>query len=112
MGRFDSLTQLTKPPARPVPSAERSAQSASVSSSAPATPTAPDPVASTTSHVTTHARTRRDKIRHPFEIYQDQLDTLRERAYHERREGKTGSMSRMVREALDSYLNKPPSADD
>src|SRR5512135_517134 len=109
MGRFDSLTQLTKPPARPVPPAERSPQPAQTSSTTPVDTSRPSAPVTAASPTITR---RRDKIRHPFEIYQDQLDTLRERAYHERREGKTGSMSQMVREALDRYLSKTPSADD
>src|SRR5436305_769119 len=42
---------------------------------------------------------RKIKQRHPFDIYQDQLDTLRQIAAEERIRGELGSMSAMVREA-------------
>ena len=42
--------------------------------------------------------------RNSFEIYEDQMDSLRRCAYEEKMEGKIGSMSRMVREAIDTYL--------
>lgn len=41
------------------------------------------------------------KQRHPFDIYRDQYDALQELALEERKQGGTGSMSAMVREALD-----------
>ena len=47
---------------------------------------------------------RKIKQRHPFDIYQDQLDTLRQIAAEERMKGELGSMSAMVREAIDVYL--------
>jgi hypothetical protein len=46
------------------------------------------------------------KQRHPFDIYADQLDSLRERSLEERKQGGIGSMSAMVREAIDDYLAK------
>ncbi len=46
------------------------------------------------------------KQRHPFDIYADQLETLRQLALDERREGGIGSMSAMVREAIDDYVAK------
>lgn len=49
---------------------------------------------------------KRQMIRHPFELYMDQLDRLRERAEEQRRAGEPGSMSRMVREAIDRYLDE------
>jgi hypothetical protein len=42
--------------------------------------------------------------RHPFEIYQDQLDELRRFADLEKRNGGPGSMSAMVRELLDRFI--------
>jgi hypothetical protein len=50
--------------------------------------------------------TKRLIIRHPFEIYQDQLESLRHLSVEERKEGGTGSMSKMVREAIDNYLKQ------
>jgi hypothetical protein len=44
------------------------------------------------------------KQRHPFDIYQDQYDTLKQMALEERKQGGVGSMSAMVREALDSFI--------
>jgi len=54
---------------------------------------------------------RRRMIRHPFELYMDQLDRLREAAEEQRRRGGAGSMSRMVRDAIDRYLNEQSPAD-
>jgi hypothetical protein len=44
--------------------------------------------------------------RNSFEIYEDQMDSLRKLSYEEKMEGKLGSMSNMVREAIDNYLRK------
>lgn len=46
--------------------------------------------------------------RNSFEIYEDQMNSLRELSLEEKMEGKLGSMSSMVRAALDSYLQKNP----
>ena len=47
---------------------------------------------------------RRTMIRHPFEIYQDQIEALRQLAAKERMQGGVGSMSQMVRAAIDRML--------
>ena len=44
--------------------------------------------------------------RNSFEIYEDQMDSLRKLSYQEKMEGKLGSMSSMVRIAIDNYLLK------
>ena len=44
--------------------------------------------------------------RNSFEIYEDQMDSLRKLSLHEKMEGKLGSMSQMVREAIDTYLKE------
>ena len=44
--------------------------------------------------------------RNSFEIYEDQMGSLRRLSYVEKMDGKLGSMSGMVREALDEYLQK------
>jgi len=44
--------------------------------------------------------------RNSFEIYEDQMDSLRKRSLEEKMEGKLGSMSQMVREAIDAYLKE------
>jgi hypothetical protein len=50
---------------------------------------------------------RRIVTRNSFEIYEDQMDSLRNLSYEEKKQGKVGSMSAMVREAIDTYiLNK------
>jgi len=53
---------------------------------------------------------KRQMIRHPFELYMDQLDALRTLAEDQRRRGEPGSMSRMVREAIDRFLDDQPPA--
>jgi hypothetical protein len=47
--------------------------------------------------------------RNAFEIYEDQMDRLRKLSLEEKMNGKLGSMSAMVREAIDSYLLKKSS---
>ena len=44
--------------------------------------------------------------RNAFEIYEDQMDRLRKLSIEEKMNGKLGSMSAMVRDAIDSYLQK------
>jgi hypothetical protein len=46
------------------------------------------------------------KQRHPFDIYQDQYETLQQLALEERKQGLVGSMSAMVREAIDALIEK------
>ena len=52
------------------------------------------------------ANGKRIITRNSFEIFEDQMDSLRDRSYQEKRAGKIGSMSAMVREAIDAYLKK------
>jgi hypothetical protein len=47
--------------------------------------------------------------RNSFEIYEDQMDSLRKISFHEKMEGKLGSMSQMVRDAIDNYLKEKTS---
>ena len=49
---------------------------------------------------------RRIITRNSFEIYEDQMDDLRREAYEEKLAGGIGSMSKMVRDAIDTYLEK------
>jgi hypothetical protein len=44
--------------------------------------------------------------RNSFEIYEDQMDSLRKHSFKEKMEGKLGSMSQMVRDAIDTYLKE------
>ncbi len=46
------------------------------------------------------------KQRHPFDIYEDQYDSLRELSLADRKRGGMGSMSAMVRQALDEFIAK------
>jgi hypothetical protein len=47
---------------------------------------------------------RKIKTRHPFDIYEDQLEELRKLSMEDHMQGGYGSMSAMVREALDAYI--------
>jgi hypothetical protein len=55
---------------------------------------------------TTTAVKRVMKSRHPFDIYHDQYESLKELALEERMRGGEGSMSAMVREANDAFIHK------
>ena len=50
------------------------------------------------------------KQRQPFDIFEDQYRQLKQIADSERTLGLPGSMSRMVREAIDQYLKKKRNA--
>jgi hypothetical protein len=52
------------------------------------------------------AQKRPVKPRHGFDIYWDQYEALVKWSEEEKLQGGTGSMSRMVREALDDYIAK------
>jgi hypothetical protein len=47
--------------------------------------------------------------RNSFELYEDQMDSLRKLSLQDKMEGKLGSMSQMVREAIDTYLKQKAS---
>lgn len=48
---------------------------------------------------------KRERKRHPFDIYRDQLETLIQmKSTHMMKTGEMKSMSEMVREALDRYI--------
>jgi hypothetical protein len=49
---------------------------------------------------------RKIKPRWPFDIYVDQIEELRKLSVEERMQGGTGSMSAMVREAIDAFIAK------
>jgi len=49
---------------------------------------------------------RKMKQRHPFDIYNDQYEELKQLALEDRMRGGAGSMSAMVREALDDFIAK------
>ena len=54
----------------------------------------------------THSSHRRHLIRHPFEFFEDQVDQLRRLALEAQLRGEKVSMSEMVREAIETYLQK------
>ena|SRR5271166_1715708 len=54
----------------------------------------------------TNSNKRYMKQRHPFDIYQDQYDSLKELAIEDRKQGGLGSMSAMVREAIDKLISE------
>jgi len=74
----------------------------SVQTEAKATPVPPVRVVPPIPHAP--SRKRIMKQRHPFDIYQDQYESLKHLATEDRKEGGIGSMSAMVREALDTYI--------
>lgn len=49
---------------------------------------------------------RKIKSRHAFDIYEDQVEALQQLALEDRMQGGAGSMSKMVREAIDDYIAK------
>ena len=52
----------------------------------------------------TAASKRKMRQRHPFDIYTDQYEELKQLALEDRMRGGVGSMSAMVREALDTFI--------
>lgn len=90
----------TPAPVSPTPAVSQSSKShseAEKEARTPRTPVRPD---------------RRQMIRHAFEMYLDQLDALRTLADDQRRRGEPASMSRMVREAIDQYLDRQADSPD
>lgn len=49
---------------------------------------------------------RRIITRNAFELYEDQMDSLRRLAMDEKLDGRLGSMSAMVREAIDTFIKQ------
>ncbi len=59
--------------------------------------------------VDTYARSpvrKRTITRYSFEFFQDQLETLKKYSLDDQIRGERGSMSQMVREAIDTYISK------
>ncbi len=54
--------------------------------------------------VRTPVRVKRTITRYAFEFFQDQIERLKKFSLDEQLVGEKGSMSQMVREALDSYI--------
>jgi hypothetical protein len=68
------------------------------------TPSSVPDGASPTSYPSVMPKKREIKRRQPFDVYQDQVDLLKKLSLRDQMNGEIGSMSRMVREALDNYL--------
>src|SRR5688572_17302623 len=107
MGRFDSLTSLGQPSALVAPepgSAEKPAPVAKEQRPKPQKgDPSPSPYPSPFNQPSPKAA-RKIKDRHPFDIYEDQYESLKRIADEERAQGLPGSMNRMVREGIDMYL--------
>ena len=74
----------------------------------PAPPVTPKEALPERSNARTGERLNGKRIitRNSFEIYEDQMESLRKLSFRDKMEGKLGSMSAMVREAIDTYLKK------
>jgi hypothetical protein len=111
MGRFDALLTIDtkKEAAGEGPEQRR------------ATPPAPDPQAKRptgqpkqelperpNARTPVRANGKRIITRNSFEIYEDQMDALRRRSMDEKLDGRLGSMSAMVREAIDRFIKDEP----
>lgn len=74
----------------------------------------PEPSHSSRTGVRAYGRTtqRRTITRYAFEFYQDQIETLRRVALEDKFNGEKGSMSEMVREAVDLYIAKRVKTDE
>lgn len=55
---------------------------------------------------------KRIRKRHAFELFQDQIESLKKLARSDEDRGGQGSMSQFVREAIDSYLAKKNRTDE
>jgi hypothetical protein len=110
MGRYDTLLGLGNNTPKPQEQAAAPQQQPVSTPAQPIQQQPERPNASTPqrSNARTPERvtTKRIITRNSFEVYEDQMDSLRDRSYQEKRAGKIGSMSAMVREAIDAYLKK------
>jgi hypothetical protein len=100
MGRYDILLGHDNPkPPEQAPQPQQSAGS-------PPIPAVRQQSERPNERTPERANGKRIITRNSFEIFEDQMDSLRDRSYQEKRAGKIGSMSAMVREAIDAYLKK------
>jgi hypothetical protein len=110
MGRYDTLLGLGDNTPKPqeqaaVPQQQPVSTPAQPIQQQPERPNASTPQRSN-ARTPERVTTKRIITRNSFEVYEDQMDSLRDRSYREKRAGKIGSMSAMVREAIDAYLKK------
>lgn len=89
---FDDFPTIQKPPQSPL-------QSQSAQNQPQNTRTVVPPVLGVPPR-------RKIKQRHPFDIYEDQLEELKKLSLEDRMTGGIGSMSAMVREAIDTIITK------
>lgn len=104
MGRFDALLNIDTKKQAPGegPDQRRAAPPAPAKS----TTGQPKQELPERPNARTHVRAngRRIITRNSFEIYEDQMEALRKLSFQEKMEGQIGSMSAMVRAAIDIYL--------
>ena len=91
-----------------LPAIERSGPAVATSGGVAIPPAPQRPEPATPQYRPPYARTpvRRTITRYAFELFQDQIETLRRYSLEEKLLGEKGSMSEMVREAIDAYLAK------
>jgi hypothetical protein len=94
---FFSQKRASQKAAAPAAQTEPEKPKDGANSSLPERPNASSPV---------RPNGRRIITRNSFETYEDQMESLRKLSFHEKMQGKVGSMSQMVREAIDEYLAK------
>lgn len=104
---LENMPAIEKPPSpkrhpSPAPQ-EASPLTASEPDAIPALTRTPVPP-----HVLPSVRTpvRRTITRYAFEFFQDQVESLRRFALEEKTRGEKGSMSAMIRQAVDAYIAK------
>src|SRR3954453_9121443 len=103
---LDNMPSIIKPKPTPLPEqapTEQQPNQEAPERSASRTPVRPNGAAHRLPSPS-EALKREIKTRHPFDIYQDQLDLLRKLSLKDKIKGEIGSMSAMVREALYNYL--------
>ena len=100
---LDNLPTIQKPLERPIPS------------QTPSNDIQTDhaiPYARTSVRSSDRTPVRRILTRYAFEFYQDQVDQLRNFSLEEKMQGGKGSMSEMVRDAIDEYLAQKKRTDE
>jgi hypothetical protein len=99
---LEGMPAIGKPPPKPkdLPAQAAERPATQPSPEIPERPNARTPVRPSGKRIIT---------RNSFEIYEDQMESLRKLSFQEKMEGKLGSMSHMVREAIDAYLKEKSS---
>jgi hypothetical protein len=112
MGRFDALLTIdTKKEPKAKESSPQAARTSGTGTPLPE-PRAKSPAGKadrehperSNARTPVRANGRRIITRNSFEIYEDQMDALRKLAMEEKLDGRLGSMSAMVREAIEQFL--------